>query len=179
MKRIYLIAFALTILTAGCSRTIKDPNAEGAGGGTGSSEDSATESIYGEDIGTLGVRPEGFNPEDADYAPLSVYTVYFGFDSFSIGANERGKLENVAKWMFDNPSDKLLLAGHTDSRGTTQYNLGLGERRSISVRDYLIGLGVSAARLHTISYGEEKPQDTSESEGAWAKNRRVQMGLVR
>lgn len=80
-------------------------------------------------------------------------SVYFGFDSAAIGAAERGKLQQAANHLMDNPSDALLLEGHCDWYGTTEYNLALGDRRSSSARDYLVTLGVDGSRIETLSKG--------------------------
>ena len=69
---------------------------------------------------------------------------------------------------------QVLIEGHCDERGTDEYNLALGERRALAVRRYLVALGISADRLHTISYGEEKPAVLGSDEAAWSKNRRAE-----
>lgn len=125
-------------------------------------------------------RPEGINPDkDVDYSILAEDTVYFAFDSSAISSSEKGKLEKVAEWLKSNPDRSLFLAGHTDKRGTPEYNRGLGERRAQAVREYLIGSGIDGGRLNTISYGEERPADTGDSEAAYAKNRRVEVGVIK
>ncbi len=68
----------------------------------------------------------------------------------------------------------VRLEGHCDERGTTEYNLALGEKRSVAVRDYLVNLGVERSRLATVSFGKEKPADLGHNEISWAKNRRVE-----
>jgi peptidoglycan-associated lipoprotein len=104
--------------------------------------------------------------------------VLFDFNSFSINAAERSKLNAIAKWMTENSSAKIVLAGHTDARGTTQYNVGLGERRALATRDYLLGLGADGSRLMTITYGEERPAVAEESEAAYSQNRRCAAGIL-
>jgi peptidoglycan-associated lipoprotein len=126
-----------------------------------------------------GPRPDGMDPGNADYQTLSDYTVYFGFDSFSVRSSERPKLEAVASWLSQNPNRKIVVAGHTDSRGTTDYNVSLGERRALATRDYLLGLGVSQSRMTTVSYGEERPARSGQNETAWAANRRAAVGILR
>ncbi|MEM1059708.1 MAG: OmpA family protein [Verrucomicrobiota bacterium] len=124
-------------------------------------------------------RIAGFNPEtDVDYDTLKAQTIYFGFDSTVIAASQRRKLDQISEWMSSNPGRQILLAGHTDDRGTLEYNRGLGERRAQAVRDYLTGLGCDPSQLHTISYGEERPLSFGISENDYAKNRRVQVGVV-
>lgn len=98
--------------------------------------------------------------------------VYFDFDSFSINAESKRLLDANAEWLKANSSRRVQVEGHTDERGTTEYNLALGERRAGAVKDYLASKGVSEAQLSTISYGEERPAVSGSTEGAWAKNRR-------
>jgi peptidoglycan-associated lipoprotein len=173
MKTTYLSLFglALTLAFTSCSKNVKR---DGSG-------DSAYGSGYGSEgltgAGALPDRPAG-NPDNADYSILQAHTVYFDFDSFSINAGERSKLSAIAKWMSENPGRSIALAGHTDIRGTTQYNIGLGERRALATRDYLLGLGADGSRLITISYGEERPADSGEGESAHAQNRRCAAGVM-
>ena len=105
--------------------------------------------------------------------------ILFGFDSVSIRANDRPVLEQIAKWLKENPSDKIQIAGNCDERGTEEYNLSLGQRRAAAARNYLIQLGVDGARIATVSYGEGKPADAGHNEDAWTKNRRDEFGLAK
>ncbi len=124
--------------------------------------------------------PDGFNPDrDVDYQSLQGDTIYFAFDSSVIPPGERPKLDIVAQWIKDNPGRSLFLAGHTDKRGTAEYNRGLGERRADSVREYLIGLGLGGGELQTISYGADRPVATGDTEEDYAKNRRVEIGVIK
>jgi peptidoglycan-associated lipoprotein len=172
-----------TIITLGgflaltaCS-SHKSPNDQPFGA-TDSTNADQTEGIY-DNATPLPARVENSNPEGADYQTLSQYIVYFDTDSFAIKADERPKLEAIAKWFETNSNAKLIIAGHCDARGTTQYNLALGERRSLAVRDYLIGLGIAQSQLSTISYGKERPAVQGNDEAAWSKNRRVETGILR
>jgi len=101
-------------------------------------------------------------------------TVYFDYDSYSIRPDAAEALRRNAERMLSQPGQYYQLAGHCDERGTQEYNLALGERRALAVRDYLMQLGVSGDRLLTISYGEEDPVDPGHNKAAWAKNRRVE-----
>lgn len=169
-----LLNGAFLILTIGllsaCTRSIKDDE-----GNTGYAGPGAEEGIIEYELPD---RDGTTNPENADYAPLDAYTVYFDFDSYSIRSSERPKLEAIAAWLNKNPGAKVVVAGHTDQRGTTQYNLGLGERRALATRDYLLGLGIDVNRMSTISYGEERPARTGSGESAWSANRRAQVGVL-
>jgi peptidoglycan-associated lipoprotein len=124
-------------------------------------------------------RPAGINPDtDVNYQTLSSSTVYFEFDKSTISASERGKLETVRQWLEANPGRSLFLAGHADKRGTPEYNRALGERRALAVREYLAGLGVSPGTLFTNSYGSDRPAVEGDSEEAYSKNRRVEIGVI-
>jgi peptidoglycan-associated lipoprotein len=104
--------------------------------------------------------------------------VYFAFDSSTIQDSETGKLRQLADFMRGSRNN-IILAGFTDERGTEEYNRGLGERRAQAARNYLISLGVSPTRIQTVSFGLEMPADPGHNETAWAKNRRVETGVVR
>ncbi len=105
---------------------------------------------------------------------LILRTIYFDFDRSEIKPEGRAVLDEIAAWMFDRPVTRLKIEGHCDERGTKEYNLALGERRALSVRNHLIGLGVAPHRLHTVSYGEEAPVCRESTEECWAQNRRAE-----
>ena len=98
--------------------------------------------------------------------------IYFEFDSSALLSVAQDVLKRKAQWLRDNPGASVVVEGHCDERGTNEYNLALGDRRSSSAKSFLVDLGISASRLKTISYGEERPVDTGHNEEAWAKNRR-------
>ena len=100
--------------------------------------------------------------------------IYFGYDQSTLSAEGQSTLQEIGKLMKEVPEITARVEGHTDERGSNDYNLALGERRSKSVNDYLTSYGIQATRLSTISYGEEKPAMEGHDEGAWAKNRRVE-----
>lgn len=99
--------------------------------------------------------------------------VYFDFDSSALLPMAQAVLEKKAEWLRNNPGGSVVIEGHCDERGTSEYNLALGDRRAKSVEAFLVDLGVSASRLITLSYGEERPADSGHNEEAWAKNRRA------
>lgn len=98
--------------------------------------------------------------------------VYFDFDSALIGSNQVERIEGNAKFIKSNPELNIRIEGNCDSRGTNEYNLALGERRALSAKKYLVNLGVDSARLHTVSWGEEKLLLFGHDELSWAQNRR-------
>ncbi|MEN8211105.1 MAG: peptidoglycan-associated lipoprotein Pal [Thermodesulfobacteriota bacterium] len=103
--------------------------------------------------------------------------IHFEYDSSKLSSTAQMLLKEKAAWLKANASASVIVEGHCDNRGTTEYNLALGERRASAVKAYLINLGVSAARLNTISYGEEQPLDSSQTEQAFSKNRRAHFAI--
>jgi peptidoglycan-associated lipoprotein len=139
---------------------------------------------------TTGTGPEttsGDGQPDVDlenllFEPGSQYglqTVYFDFDSSSLRGDAMATLRGNADKIKQVPGVIIQLAGHCDERGTQEYNLALGERRALAVREHLIQLGISGNRLITISYGEESPAVMGSGESAWAKNRRCEFNRAR
>jgi len=101
--------------------------------------------------------------------------VYFDYDESNLSDDTRDKLSRNADLLKSNAQFSVTIEGHADSRGTSEYNLALGERRANAVRDYLTSLGISATRMRTISYGKERPVCTEEVESCWSQNRRAHM----
>ncbi len=99
--------------------------------------------------------------------------VFFEYDQAAIPTGQLAALNENARWLKTNGKVKIMIEGHCDERGTTEYNLALGERRAKGVRDYLVSAGVAADRLGTISYGKERPFVPGHDESAWKQNRRV------
>jgi peptidoglycan-associated lipoprotein len=105
--------------------------------------------------------------------------IYFDFDKSDLKPEARAILDKKADWLRSNPQYRLRIEGNCDDRGSNEYNVALGERRADSAMKYLISEGIPANRLSTISYGEEKPTCTQETEGCWAKNRRDEFRLLK
>jgi peptidoglycan-associated lipoprotein len=115
-------------------------------------------------------------PEDTN--TLAAYTIHFSFDSAVIRNSDQGNLQAVAAYLNANPSDKLLVAGNCDERGTEEYNRALGERRALAARQALAGMGVDPSRIRTISYGKDRPVNPAHDPTAWAENRRDDFVLL-
>jgi peptidoglycan-associated lipoprotein len=96
----------------------------------------------------------------------------FAYDSTDLSAEARAALQKNVEWLKRWSSTRIMVEGHADSRGTTEYNLALGERRADVVRDYLVSLGVPTERITTVSKGEEQPACTEETPSCWQQNRR-------
>jgi peptidoglycan-associated lipoprotein len=128
------------------------------------------------------VGPEGTLPTTAsrldqdrpmDRELFKAQTVHFDFDRSAVRPDQRIKIDEVAEaFKKMTPENDLLIEGYCDERGTEQYNMSLGERRALAIREYLVNLGISGDRIQTKSWGEEKPVDPGHNEAAWAKNRR-------
>ncbi len=105
-------------------------------------------------------------------------TVFFDLDSSDISGSTKDALNANAEFLKTNKNIKILVEGHCDERGGTQYNLALGEKRAKAVKDYLTAMGVQAKRIETKSLGKESPLDFGHDESAWAKNRRGSFVIV-
>ncbi|MCA1793144.1 MAG: peptidoglycan-associated lipoprotein Pal [Desulfotignum sp.] len=103
--------------------------------------------------------------------------IHFAFDSAELSSEAKELVKEKAQWLKQNQKVSVTIEGHCDERGTTEYNLALGERRANAVQNYLQDLGIGGFRLDTVSYGEERPLDPGQTEAAYAKNRRAQFVL--
>jgi peptidoglycan-associated lipoprotein len=104
--------------------------------------------------------------------------VFFQYDSDEITPEAERKLQTKASVLQSNPGVRLRIEGHCDQRGSTEYNLALGQRRAEAVRAYLVNLGIDGSRLSTISYGEERPLEEGDSDEAMARNRRAEFTVA-
>jgi peptidoglycan-associated lipoprotein len=121
-----------------------------------------------------------FTPDRLVTDPDAIFEpAYFAYDSAQIAASEAQKVARVGDYMRRNTQYALLIDGHCDERGSSEYNQSLGERRALAARAYLVGLGIPAESIQTRSFGEEKPVDPGHDEGAWQKNRRAEFGIYR
>jgi peptidoglycan-associated lipoprotein len=100
-------------------------------------------------------------------------TIYFDTDRFNIDSADAAALQTQAQWLGRYPNKRATIEGHCDERGTRDYNLALGERRANAAKNYLVSIGVSAARINTVSYGKERPIALGSDEQSWARNRRA------
>lgn len=104
--------------------------------------------------------------------------VFFDYDRFNIRSDMRLNLDQVAQYLLENPRIRVQIEGHSDERGTPDYNIALSHKRSQSVKSYLLNLGVSSSRMQTMSYGEERPLDTGSNKEAWQQNRRAKFNIT-
>ena len=159
MKFHLLPVVATAMLVAACSSTPNEPVA------------SASSGLASTDQSSLGGTATPGSQADLEQNVGN--TVLFGFDSVTLDDQARGILQRQAAWLQQYPSVSATIEGHTDERGTREYNLALGERRAAAAERYVSSLGVPDSRLMTISYGKDRPADPGNDEAAYAKNRRA------
>ena len=116
--------------------------------------------------------PAGPSISQQEFQAFQNQDINFDFDQYDLRTDARTTLDRKASFLNQNSSVRVQIEGHCDERGTNEYNLALGERRANGAKQYLTTAGISAGRLSTISYGEERPLDPGHTEAAWAKNRR-------
>lgn len=160
-------ALALALALGACRTT---PEEEGLEGGPGSGIERGS-GEFDEGGGSLERR-------DLEAESARLETVYFDFDSAEIRPDMRPVLQQNARTIRDADYGRVVLEGHTDERGSEQYNLALGERRAHAVKRYLVQLGVPGSRLETVSFGESSPAAEGHDESAWRWNRRVEFRVV-
>ena len=163
MRRFWIVLAAAALLAA-CSSddTAGTAGAGGAAGGAGSTGVGSS-SLGGP--GGAGMGGTGL------LAPGVPDRVLFVTDRSTLAADARGTLDLQAGWLRQNPRIAVQIAGNADERGTEEYNLALGQRRSNAARDYLVSKGVQGSRISTISYGKDRPTAMGSTPDAWAQNR--------
>ena len=108
-----------------------------------------------------------------------VKDAYFNYDKADISADARNALSQTAQFLRSYPQIKVVVEGHCDERGSTEYNLALGDRRAAAAKQFLVSLGISANRLETVSYGKERPFCTASTEACWQQNRRAHFVIAK
>ncbi len=155
-------------LALGCSSWRKKSGAE-----TGSDPAVISETTGGGGSEKIDTTPMNYASTGSDSGSIQgLKSISFDYDKATLPAPEKAKLEGNVQWLKKN-GGKMQIEGHCDQRGSTEYNLSLGERRAISVRKMMISMGIGADQLTTVSFGKEKLLSTGESEADMAKNRRA------
>ena len=173
LKTTFLLALVAT-LSAGCRRTKPGADAE--------FDDTITP---GDNLGWSGDMPlSGGSFQDPSLyepvaTPAGVYPVFFRYNESAIPAGELSKVDAVAALLQQSAGLVVLVEGNCDERGTNEYNMSLGEFRAQAVRERLAAAGISADRVQTVSYGEEKPAAFGHDEASWAQNRRAEFGFYK
>ena len=169
IEKLILIGLA-ALFAAGCSgNTIPDPDADGGSMVDGSNGGADTDGMNGDGMG----NGEAFNDMD-DMDELTM-VIYFDFDQSELRAEYSDLLQRHASRLSNDGRAQVRLEGHADERGSREYNIGLGERRSQSVRRLLLIQGASPDQISTVSFGEERPAAFGSNEAAYEQNRRVEI----
>ncbi len=175
-----LAVLVLSCMVAGCKsrapRTDTDSNSSAAT----SADSGADSSVQTQGVTTVsaseGGTGQGALGPDGDLGSQRV--IYFGYDSSEIGGEYAAVVAAHGRFLSSNPGVRVRLEGHTDERGSREYNIGLAERRAQTVRRALALQGVQPSQLTTVSYGEERPAAAGSDENAWSKNRRVELVYI-
>lgn len=172
----FIAPLAVLALLAACSSPKKadeapaEPVAKSESESAIAQPDASDDAVSAGVVGDASNNPVGLPPELVDRL-----VIYFPFDSDAISSADLDLLAQHARFLNGKAGVSLRLEGHTDERGTREYNIGLGERRAQAVRRALALQGVAESRLATVSYGEERPAMGGEGDEAFAKNRRVEL----
>ncbi len=189
MKRQPFVLVLLAATLAGCASHRRPPalsSAAGVDGGESGDRGAFSRATRPLDQGpdVRAVRDESTSGQDfavsepsGEGGPLA--DIHFDYDRALLTDEARGALERHALWLQSHREAKVAVEGHCDERGTTEYNLALGEQRARAAQEYLVSLGVAGARLRTVSYGKERLLDTTGTEQARAKNRRAHFAVSR
>ncbi|MEI6651403.1 MAG: peptidoglycan-associated lipoprotein Pal [Chlorobiaceae bacterium] len=170
-RKINGIVILALMVTAGCSSKSAVTAPEVRANQAPSPKITQTVTLPTATAPSLPAPPSGYGFDQWQTGPLG--DVFFDFDSTVLSAEAQNQLKQNGAWLGNNSLKGALIEGHCDSRGTSEYNLALGERRASTAKEYLVRLGVATSRLETVSFGEERPFDAGTGENAWAKNRRA------
>ncbi len=162
----FLVSILLMFFVAACATKPKDA-ADSSGSGSSSTDSSVSDGTITESTGSGIV-----SGSQEDLIVNVGDRVFFGYDSSDLDSDALELLQDQVAWLKQNSNVSVTIEGHCDERGTREYNLALGEKRAQAVKNYLIGLGINADRVSTISYGKERPAVVGSNDGAWAQNRR-------
>ena len=176
MKR-YLMVAALAAVLAGCGSNVKlDLPIQGSGADATATQ-GAGAGAAGAGAGQSAVTQVQAGPAGADAAgPAGVgRVIYFDFDSFTVKPEYQGLVDQHARFLQGNRGRSVAVEGHTDERGSREYNLALGQKRAEAVRRALTLVGATDAQIEAVSFGEEKPAAMGASEDAYSQNRRVEI----
>ncbi len=158
--------------------TRKSPDLNTAPIGIGDASQVAETTALGPDDFGL-ANEDGLADRELDRSEFAAQTIHFDYDQSSVKSSEAGKIDEVVSALRAKGTGyDLLVEGHCDERGTEEYNRALGERRALAIRELLVAAGVPADRVHTVSFGKDKPLDPGRSESAYSKNRRGEFILV-
>ncbi|MFY0663015.1 MAG: peptidoglycan-associated lipoprotein Pal [Natronospirillum sp.] len=156
----------------GCSSAQVD---DAAGASTTTDTTTTTDAQVAPESDVMVIEPPVETETMSEMGAPDISVVFFAFDSYTVDATSRSVLDAHADYLRNNPNLVVVLEGHTDERGSAEYNLALGENRAKAVQDYLRLRGVDGAQMYVTSFGEMKPAARGSNESAWALNRRVEI----
>ena len=166
-----MISRNLLILSAAAILTLSACSSDDDAVDTSMTGTGATGMATGSDFGSAPVN--GVMPGTQQDLVVNVGDrVFFGYDEQELSSEARMTLDKQAAWLKQYPNVSITVEGHSDERGTREYNLALGERRANSVKSYLLSQGIDGSRVNTISYGKERPAVAEANPAGWAQNRR-------
>jgi peptidoglycan-associated lipoprotein len=166
------------LLLSGCGTTgeKEEATAEAGGAAAGTADDAAASAASAKDAEAKPMEEPKEEPKNPlEEGLLAQRVVYFDFDSSVVHDDAMPMLQAHAEYLASNTSTIVTVEGHTDERGTREYNIALGERRADAVRRILLANGVAASQIKIVSYGEERPAALGHNEQAWAQNRRAEL----
>jgi len=176
MRNLWIAAVFVAVL-AGCASTPEEQ--EGAGvedrkpGAKPPTIGAQTQPIQQPPVSGVDLTKPGSRSMLTDpSSPLSKRSIYFDYDRYDVKEEYRPLVEQHARYLRDNKQMKMLIQGNTDERGSREYNLALGQRRSEAIKRMMMLMGVREDQLEAVSLGEEKPKAEGHTEEAWAQNRR-------
>lgn len=173
LARSLAVAFSI-LAVAGCSSTGGTQDGDAYGSQSGSTTGSGTGTGTGASgTGQYGSTSGSGAGQQADSRIPEVRTIYFDYDRDTIQSEYESVVMSHARYLQSNPSASVTLQGHTDERGTREYNMALGERRARAVERFLNIQGVSPSQMSVVSYGEERPAASGQNDSAYSQNRRV------
>lgn len=191
MKHSYIVIFIIftIIITSGCSQrkitgVTEQPPAQPEITKTEEKKITTDISIAKEPTKESITEKQLTKAQPSDVFPSAkelqtqIQDIHFDFDKYDIREDAKPILKEVSTILLKNKNIKVIIEGHCDERGTNEYNLGLGDRRANSTKEHLISLGIPSSKIETISYGEEKPICTEQTEECWAKNRRAHFVFI-
>lgn len=181
MKLRLVVVLALAVVSiAGCRRSTPEVGPAPAAAST--TNDAAAraraDSIAAAELARRQAEEREMRAQRARAQEILSNVVYFELDSDRLTAEAEERLRTKAAIMRANPSLELRIEGHADERGSTEYNLALGQRRAEAVRSFLSGYGITGNRLATLSYGKERPAVEGSNESAWSRNRRAEFAIT-
>ena len=174
-----VFAFSLAVVATGCKydKAGKGGAGDGASGSDINAQDISASQSQSQEGSIAGASEGKFEDLYTRCTDVNFTPVYFGFDSTVVPQGELGKIDAVVQHLTAKTDRVVVVEGNCDERGSSEYNMSLGENRAIIIRNYLVQSGIAADRIQTRSYGAEKPAVDGHDESAWARNRRGEFAI--